>query len=365
MKKNSKKVLALVMTAAMALGLAACSSSGQKAPETTTGAPEQTTAAAAGTEGEKTAGQPVQLTFATQDVGTTSYVYASTMANLFTDVFPKGSIIDVTTTSPGGVGAPVILENGQCNIIISNGAPTKWACDTGILGNPPAEKVRAIAGGLDTAFINILFTKEFVDKTGIKTVEELVEKKYPVHIAIKSQGAFGELACEKVFEVLGVSYDDIKSWGGSVTNTGTDAIVSLLKDGKADMTIDHIAPGQSATTELCMTADMYFPQLSDDTLAKLREEGFSDSVIEANTWNGQTESIKSVGSPQVVLVSADMDDETAYTLTKAICEGKEALVNASAALKAFDPQKAWEPSLLGAPIHPGAEAYYKDAGYMK
>lgn len=363
MKKNSKKVLALIMTAAMAMGLAACSSSPGK-PDAGTGAPD-TTAAAAGTEGEQAAGQPVELTFAAQDVGTTAYVYASTMANMFTDAFPKGSVIDVTTTSPGGVGAPVILENGQCNIIISNGAPAKWACDTGILGNPPTQKVRAIAGGLDVAFINILFTKQFVDKTGITTVEELVEKKYPVNIAVKSQGAFGELACSKVFEVLGVTYDDIKSWGGSVTNTGTDAIVSLLKDGKADLTIDHIAPGQSATTELCMTADMYFPQLSDDTLAKLKEEGFSDSVIEANTWNGQTEAIKSVGSPQVVLVSADLDNDTVYTLTKTLCEGQETLVNASAALKAFDPKKAWEPSLLGAPIHPGAEAYYKEAGYMK
>lgn len=364
MKRSVKKVLAMGMTAVMALGLTACSSSSGNS--STTQATAQTGEAVSGSkEGEAGKGQPVELTFATQDVGTTAYVYASTMANLFTDAFPKGSVIDVTTTSPGGVGAPVILENGQCSIIISNGAPARWACETGILGNPPTEKVRAIAGGLDVAFINILFTKQFVDKTGITTVEELVEKKYPVNIAVKSQGAFGELACSKVFEVLGVTYEDIKSWGGSVTNTGTDAIVSLLKDGKADLTIDHIAPGQSATTELCMTADMYFPQLRDDTLAKLKEAGFSDSAIEANTWNGQTEAIKSVGSPQVILVSSDLDDDTVYTLTKALCEDQEALVNASAALKAFNPKTAWEPSLLGAPIHPGAEAYYKEAGYMK
>ena len=51
------------------------------------------------------------------------------MANLFTDAFPNGSVIDVTTTSPGGVGSPVILENNQCNVTISNGAPAKWACE--------------------------------------------------------------------------------------------------------------------------------------------------------------------------------------------------------------------------------------------
>jgi TRAP transporter TAXI family solute receptor len=307
----------------------------------------------------------VQLTFATQNVGTTAYVYASTITNLLTSAFPEGSVIDVTTTSPGGVGAPVVLNNGQCDIIIGNSAPSKWAVETGILGNPPTEKVRGVAGGLDFAFVNVMFTQEFVDKTGITTVEELVAKKYPVRIAIKSPGAFGELACAKVLEVLGASYDDVKAWGGSVTQTGTDAIVSLLKDGKADLTIDHLAPGQSATTELCMTTKMYFPQLSDETLEKLKKEGFDDANVEPNTWKGQEKALKSVGSPQVILVSADLDDETVYTITKAICEGTETLYNASAALKAFDPKTAWEPNKLGAPIHPGAAKYYKEKGYMK
>ena len=150
-----------------------------------------------------------------------------------------------------------------------------------------------------------------------------------------------------------------------MTQTGSDAIVSLLKDGKADMTIDHIAPGQSATSELCMTADMYFPQLSDDTLEKLTKEGFDYTAIPAGTWSGQDTEIKTVGSPQVILVSAELDDATVYTMTKALCENKQTLVNASAALEAFNPETAWEPIKLGAPIHPGAEAYYKEMGYME
>ena len=154
MKKTMKKLFAFGMAGIMAAGLAGCSGSTQA---TTAAAPG--TEAQAGTQAEESAGSqaggaytvsgPVEITFATQDVGTTAYVYASTMANLFTDAFPNGSVIDVTTTSPGGVGSPVILENNQCNVTISNGAPAKWACDTGILGNPPTESVRGLAGGLD------------------------------------------------------------------------------------------------------------------------------------------------------------------------------------------------------------------------
>lgn len=368
MKKDMKKFVSAALAAMMVLGMAGCGSSGETAA--TQAAATQAEAAEEGEAAEEAGGayevtEPVELTFATQDVGTTAYVYASTMANLFTDAFPAGSIIDVTTTSPGGVGSPVILENGQCDITISNGAPAKWAAEDGILDNPPTETVRGVAGGLDQAILNVLFTQDFVDKTGITTVEEIVEQKYPVRVAVKSSGAFGELACNKVFEVLGASYEDIESWGGSVTQTGSDAIVSLLKDGKADLTIDHIAPGQSATSELCMTADMYFPQLADETLELLTKEGFDYTVIPAGTWTGQEEEIKTVGSPQVIICSSELDDAVVYNITKALCENTDTLVNASAALAAFDPTTAWEPIKLGAPIHPGAEAYYREMGYME
>lgn len=309
--------------------------------------------------------KPVKLTFATQSVGTAMYMYASSIVNVWTPALPKGSLVDVTTTSPGGVGAPVILEKGACDIVLGNAAPAKWAYEQGILGSKPTKNVRAIAGGMGNDFVNIMFTKAFVDKTGIKTVEELIAKKYPVRIAVKANGAFGEMACSKVLEVLGVNYDTIKSWGGSVTQTGSDAIVSLLKDGKADMTIDHVGAGQSATTELCMTTAMHFPELSAATRKKMNGQGFDNAVIPANTWRGQTTAVNSVGSPQVILCSASLPDEVVYTLTKSLCEGKAKLAEANATLASFDPKTAHDILKTGAPLHPGAAKYYREMKYMK
>lgn len=309
--------------------------------------------------------KPVKLTFSTQSVGTAMYMYASAIVNIWTPALPEGSLVDVETTSPGGVGAPVIVERGKCDIILGNAAPAKWAYDEGILGSKPTKNVRSIAGGMGNDFVNVLFTQAFVDKTGIKTVEEVIEKKYPVRIAIKANGAFGEMACNKVLQVLGVDYNTVKSWGGSVTQTGSDAIVSLLKDGKADMTIDHVGAGQSATTELCMTTSMFFPQLSEETRKKMNDEGFANAVIAANTWRGQTQEVQSVGSPQVILCSATLEDDLVYVLTKAVCEGKEKMAKANATLASFDPATAHDILKTGAPLHPGAERYYKEMGYIK
>lgn len=312
-----------------------------------------------------TTGEKIHLTFATQEVGTGAYQYASAVSNVFLKGLPEGSNVDLTTESPGAVGAPIVIENAQADIIMSNAGPAKWSKETGILGKEATPSVRAIAGGLGHDFLNVLFTKEFVDKTGIITVEELVEKKYPVRIAIKKTGTLGNLATVKLFESLGVTFDDIKSWGGSVDFLGGDAIKIYIQDGKADITVDHVAAGQANTTELCMTKDMFFPQLSDETLAKLVENGFDYIEIEANTWNKQTEVIKSVGTQQIVLVHKDLPEEVAYDLTKALVENKDELASQIASLSHFNPEVAGTIEQTGVELHPGAEKYFKEQGYLK
>jgi len=60
-----------------------------------------------------------------------------------------------------------------------------------------------------------------------------------------------------------------------------------------------------------------------------------------------------------------LSDDIVYAMTKALCENKQDLINASPALAVFDPKVAWQPLKTGAPLHPGAMKYYKEAGYMK
>ena len=308
--------------------------------------------------------EKVTLTFAAQEVGTAAYNYATALQGAMMKGLPAGSTINITTTSPGGVGAPIIVNRAaKCDIVMSNSAPAKWSMEDGILGKKPTPNIACLAGGLGNDFVNVMFTQKFVDTTGIKTVEELVAKKYPVKVVIKKNGTLGELSAEKVFAALGVTFDDIVKWGGVVEKTGGDAIKSGLQDDIYDMTIDHIGAGQSNTTELCLTHDMYDVQLADETLAKLVEMGYDYVTVPANTWNKQTVDIKSVGSQQCVLVSTTMPDDVAYALTKAVCENAGELAEAVAALGYFKPAGAGARTLTGVPLHPGAKKYYEEMGY--
>ena len=308
----------------------------------------------------------LKLTFAAQEVGTAAYNYAAALQTVMLKELPKGSSIDITTTSPGGVGAPVIVNNAEeCDIVMSNAGPAKWSFEQGKdkykFGD--CKNIACIAGGIGNDFVNVMFTKEFVDKTGCKTIEEVMQKKIPFKMAIKKNGTFGELSAEKVFEALGISMKDAEAWGAKIEKTGGDAIKSGLQDGVYDMTIDHIGAGQSNTTELCLTHPMYDVQLGKDTMEKLRTTGYEYVKVPAGTWNGQDKEITTVGSQQVVLVSSTMDDATAYLLAKAICEHKDDLAKAQAAMKYLDPAKAGTKIMAGAPVHPGALKYYKEKGY--
>ncbi|MDO5033677.1 MAG: TAXI family TRAP transporter solute-binding subunit [Eubacteriales bacterium] len=368
MKKfTAVTIMCLLLT--MAIGLMGCGSADTPQKTEKKNVEESTSMSADKPEEEKKVGkfeltEPVTLTFAAQEVGTAAYNYATALQTVMLKKLPEGSKINITTTSPGGVGAPIIVNGAeQCDIIASNGVPAKQSYETGILGKEATKEIAVLAGGLGHDFLNVMFTKKFVDTTGISTVEELIEKEYPVKLVIKKNGTFGEMSAENLFKAFDLTLDDIVAWGGVVEKTGGDAIKSGLQDDLYDMTIDHIGAGQSNTTELCLTHEMVDVQLAEETLKKLEEMGYERTSVEPNTWNGQTEEIFTVGSQQNILVSTSMDDALAYTLTKAVCEHADELGDAVAAMKFFDPETAGIPAKTGAPLHPGAQAYYEEMGY--
>jgi TRAP transporter TAXI family solute receptor len=304
------------------------------------------------------------LAFGTQETGTAGYTYATAIQTVIQKV--DGINVSLLTNSAGNVSSPVLIQDEEADLTMSNSAPAMWAANGGIesANVPECPDVRCIAGGLGHDFVNVMFTQKFVDETGIKTVEELVEKKYPVKLVIKKNGTLGELAAEKVFGVLGVTFDDIISWGGVVEKTGGAQIKDGLQDDLYEMTVDHIGAGQANTTELCINHAMYDVQLADETLAKLCDEGFDYITVEPNTWNGQTEAIKTVGSQQCIIVSSEMSDEAAYNIIKALCDNREILVNTSAVLANFNPEVAGSKALTGCDLHPGALRYYTEMGYI-
>ena len=353
-----KKISALFLAMLMAMSLMACDQKLEEAPDDSDDAQTEESVSGEGLNG------PVNLTLAAQEVGTGAYSVAAAIQSAMMKGLPEGSTIDLTTNSPGGVGAPVLIQNEECDLIVSNAGPSQWSYtmtpDEYDFGG--CTDITTLGGGLGHTFTIVMFTQKFVDETGYTSLEEVIADRYPNKLITKKNGSLGELTAERVIEACGSSVEDFLSFA-TWEKTGTDAIKSGLQDDLYDMTIDHIDAGQATTTEICLTHDMYFVQLGDEALANMQTMGYAPIVMEAGTWNGQDTDINSMGSQQNVLVPASMDEELAYALTKAMCENKDEMAQAVASLGYFDPQTAGSAEMCGAPLHPGAIRYYEENGY--
>lgn len=293
------------------------------------------------------------LIFSAQKENTNNYLYAKSIHRMWKDSLPEIPI-DFHTNLKGEVSAIDEIEQGLCDIAIGNALAAKWA------EKESAKNVRAIAGGLAWENLNVFFTKDFVNETGITAIEQIAEQKYPARLVVKQKGTFSQLSAEKLFEALGIDFETLQSWGGEIIYVDSEKeMISLLNEDKADIVINSATENHEATKRLCLETELYFPQLKISTIEKLKEIGYSSTTIYKNTWTGQKETISTVMSPLVLLVSADVSNEIVYKLTKNM--------NQITTWTEIDPDLQFDfetaSSLTGIQLHEGALQYYKDFGW--
>jgi TRAP transporter TAXI family solute receptor len=305
-------------------------------------------------------GAPVTLAFSTLDTGSAWYVYGATMAELLRKTLPPGSNVDVKPRS-GGVGNPRLVARNETPLGLGFTVTNRWALEGKEAYDTRLENLRALVGGLDTYYLVAVATR----KSGLASVRDIREKKAGVRIYSQPVGSLGEFAGRQLLRAVGVSYADIKGWGGATTHVGYNIIVDAFKDGRADVLFAVVTPKHPSVSEIATAVDVRFLGVDPDTVRALEPLGYTRATMPANTFKGQTEPVATVGFPTVLITNTALPEPIAYTVTKTIIENKEALVRGHAGLAEFDPTTAWHPERVGIPLHPGAERAYREKGWMK
>ena len=312
--------------------------------------------------------KPVDLMFISMASTTAIYTYSTTMANLLLDVLPQGSTIDVPETSPGGLTAQYSVVNGETDLVVMNGVSVTWSMENpdGVMGlGQIKEGVSSLVNGLDMPHVATIITESFIKKTGCSSLEEIVANKIPANFYIKKKGNLGENAFTQLLECLGTTEEELISWGCTVNRDTAGNIATAFQDGRADITVDHLPNGQAATVQLTTNVECRVVGLSEAVADKMAEKGWTKTVWTAGSskFVGHNEDLLTVGAPNCLICSSDLDEDLAYLITKTICENSDKLVSASAALSVFDPTQAC--GILTDILHPGAERYYREMGYLK
>lgn len=301
--------------------------------------------------------------FAAQEAGSTIFVLTTAITGLVEKYLPEGVKVDVNPAG-GTVASCTMVESGRVDFGWAE-ASALWAVEGTILFNKPHTKIRAVLGGAQTSFAQAWMTKAFSDKYGIKTFEDIAAKKPPMRIFTKKRGTMGQAGAPLQLEAYGITYDDVKAWGGRIIESGLGEIVDALHDNNGDIWLDMHPLGQSTAMELTQTTDAIILRHTEKGLDHLTKYGFTKGLVPAETWRGQVEEAWQPMATTILIASSDVSPEFVYLVTKAVCENADTVRGSFAGARGFDEKLAGTPEKAIIPLHPGAEMYYREMGYIQ
>jgi TRAP transporter TAXI family solute receptor len=164
------------------------------------------------------------------------------------------------------------------------------------------------------------------------------------------KGSFGAKEGAKYLTLFGLE--------GKVTLAEVELsnAVSALKNGQIDGFVTAGSFPAPNVIEAAASAGAKVVSLNDEQVKASKRTRL---VIPAGTYAGQKEDIITTSLPVVAFTTTDMDDETAYNLTKTYWENKKALGTAA---KWWNGVSLDMLSNILTDIHPGAKRYYREVG---
>jgi hypothetical protein len=159
-------------------------------------------------------------------------VYGATIAELLRKTLPAGSNIDVKPRA-GGVGNPRLVAKNETPLGLSFTVTNRWAWEGREAYDTKLDNLRALAGGLDTYYLVAVVSK----KLPVSSLTELKDKKQPLKLVTQPVGSLGEFAARQLLRAQGLTYADLKAWGGSTAHVGYNIIIDSFRDGRVDTLI--------------------------------------------------------------------------------------------------------------------------------
>lgn len=294
--------------------------------------------------------------------GSAWYVFAATLEQIVEPILGANSVEVIARG--GGVANPMVVQGGRAEIALSNVASAVWAAEgADVYEGASAPDIRALVGGLNSVYVGVIARQSFLDEMGTTDLDAILTSGEPVRVLMKPTGSSAVPVAEMIFAAAGTTAEEIKANGGDIIQVATGQIADQFRNGNADIYIDTMIFGHPTITEVALTNEVAFLDLSEAAQAEVTNHGLTIGTY--GPWfEGQTDKTVGANLGTVLIARADLSDDTAYAITKAIVENAATLQESHGAWRGFDPSKAMLPENTGIALHPGAERYYREAGLM-
>lgn len=188
----------------------------------------------------------------------------------------------------------------------------------------------------------------------ITSVEDLKGKR----ISIGQAGSGVYFNAIDILNAAGISIDDIKPQYQSFEDSK-----EALKDGRIDAAFIVSGTPTTAITELATTNGVNLISIDEDLQEQILKNCsyYKAYTIPAGTYPGQDTDIQTVAVEATLVISASVDEETAYNLTAAIFDhvADITLENSKGAELTLETAT----DITTVPYHAGAAKYFAEKGY--
>jgi uncharacterized protein len=287
--------------------------------------------------------------------------------NSYYSPLPPGSVVSVSTMDPGygAMESPNLVAAGKYHTGMTTPG---WYGRLAYEGKAPFAEPLPIRGlALFPHDDRMVFAVRA--ETGITSLREIRDRKIPLRYSIptviKSHPA--TWATDEVFAAYGFSRADLDAWGGTQLRdrpkTQSDPAAKPVSDDWEALFDEAIMTPR--WRNLTTMYDVRFLPVDEDVLAALEARGMVRGVIERGRFRGVERDVPTLDfSDWLMFCRDDLDDAIAYHLVKTIDDNAAAFNKRIPVALTAPVEIAKTVQNMPIPLHPGAQRYYAEKGYI-
>ena len=206
---------------------------------------------------------------------------------------------------------------------------------------------------------------------GVKSMRDIARRKIPLHVSTRFSGVNNATyyTIETILSLYGLSFDQVKKWGGRVQECGRPFAPARMK-GLATRSITAVFDEGVSTVggwlDLALDNGYEIIPIEPEIVKKLEQMGYTRTVLPKRRYPQLKEDALTIDFSGWALVTHKwLANNVAYAAAETIDEKRKIIpVDDDRPLNMRELCNGSEKCPLRVPLHPGAAKYYREKGYV-
>ena len=301
------------------------------------------------------AGWPDQLKFMAGPPGGNWFALGTALSEMWSK-----NVIQTTSSSGGGVSniLNTDLKKGDFGFSVTSLVGASVLGEEDFTGKTVKNAV--IMANLYTQYTYFIMRKDFAEKYGIKSVDDMIAKDVPVRFATLKPGTASEFVIKALFKKgFGTDYEKLKKKKWTFEFTSYDGGADLLADNHLDCFAFSVGKVASVVMNIESSTPVVILPTGKKALDALSKAyGTSTFTVEPGIYKSVTKPVPVVGDYTCIVIRKDLPESLVYELNKSLWAAKSSLAMAVKDVDELNPKEAL-PS--GLPVHSGSAKFWKTA----